>query len=110
LGGSGNDTSAFVESGHLSGSLDGGAGNNTLDFSAYTAGGIQVNLGTMAGTGTQRFWAALSAIFLFLVGSPATGYLRGPVTSTESNHRSGQRQRLVTASTQRCGKYHRWER
>jgi Ca2+-binding RTX toxin-like protein len=85
LGGSGNDTFAFVESGHLSGSLDGGAGYNTLDFSAYTAGGIQVILGTAAGTGTVTALGGTFSNISSLVGSPAVDTLRGPDTSTEFN-------------------------
>ena len=38
IGGSGDDTFAFQNGVTLGGTLDGGAGSNTLDFSAYTTG------------------------------------------------------------------------
>jgi ELWxxDGT repeat protein len=50
-GGSGNDTFAFADGASVAGTVDGGGGVNTLDYSAYTTG-VTVNLllGTATGT------------------------------------------------------------
>jgi hypothetical protein len=50
IGGSGNDTFAFNTGGRLAGTLDGGGGTNTLDYSAYV-GDITVNMQLGAATG-----------------------------------------------------------
>jgi len=57
LGGLGNDTFAFADSAVLAGDLpgtfiDGGAGNNTLDYTAYTTT-VYVNLSTHTTTGVN---------------------------------------------------------
>ncbi|GAB1476510.1 hypothetical protein MASR2M70_13440 [Bacillota bacterium] len=47
IGGSGNDVFALTNNGQLSGTVDGGAGLNTLDFSGYNKGdgsGVEVDL------------------------------------------------------------------
>jgi Ca2+-binding RTX toxin-like protein len=50
-GGVGNDILAFGAGASVSGKIDGGAGTNTLDYSAYTSS-VHVNLQTLAATGT----------------------------------------------------------
>jgi hypothetical protein len=50
VGGAGNDTFAFTNGGSLAGSIDGGGGSNTLDYSGYT-GDVTVNL--RLGTASQ---------------------------------------------------------
>jgi hypothetical protein len=50
IGGSGNDVFAFNTGGSLAGTLDGGGGTNTLDYSAYL-GDVTVNLQLGAATG-----------------------------------------------------------
>jgi hypothetical protein len=50
IGGSGNDTFAFSGSGSLSGTSNGGAALNTLDYSSYGSN-VSVVLSTGAATG-----------------------------------------------------------
>ncbi len=55
IGGSGNDTFTFSNGASVAsggGTLDGGGGTNTLDYSNYTTG-VTVNLGTGTATGTS---------------------------------------------------------
>jgi hypothetical protein len=49
-GGSGDDTFSIYDGGSLAGNLDGGSGNNTLDYSHYT-GNVIVNLALNTATG-----------------------------------------------------------
>src|SRR5262249_50829802 len=49
-GGSGNNTFVFSDGASVGGSIDGGPGTNTLDYSAYTSNVI-VNLAMSAATG-----------------------------------------------------------
>jgi hypothetical protein len=50
IGGASNDTFAFINGGSLAGSIDGGGGSNTLNYSGYT-GDVTVNL--RVGTASQ---------------------------------------------------------
>ena len=50
FGSDGSDTFAFVNSGAISGLIDGGLGANELDYSAYTAGAVSVNLNNSTAT------------------------------------------------------------
>src|SRR5262249_27191790 len=50
VGGASNDAFAFINGGSLAGSIDGGGGSNTLDYSGYT-GDVTVNL--RLGTASQ---------------------------------------------------------
>jgi len=52
LGGSGNDTFAFAAGGRFNGTLDGGLGANSLDYSRYRTG-VTVNLVLNTATGTK---------------------------------------------------------
>ncbi|MDH3229386.1 MAG: LEPR-XLL domain-containing protein, partial [Alphaproteobacteria bacterium] len=56
LGGGGDDTFALADGAEVSGLVDGGGGDNTLDFSAYTTGivanlaiGVATRIGTVRG-------------------------------------------------------------
>jgi Ca2+-binding RTX toxin-like protein len=53
-GGSGNDSFAFSGNATLSGSIDGGAGSNTLDYSSYNSA-VTFNLLTSSSTGLNGF-------------------------------------------------------
>ena len=44
VGGAGNDDFQFGPAGSLGGSINGGGGVNTLDYSGYTAKAVTVNL------------------------------------------------------------------
>jgi hypothetical protein len=48
-----------------------------LDYSAYTAGGIQVSLGTTGGTGTASALGGLFANISVLLGSSGNDTLKG---------------------------------
>lgn len=49
VGGAGNDTFKLVSSRYISGSIDGGAGMNTLDYSTFTTGvAVDLSAGTAA--------------------------------------------------------------
>jgi hypothetical protein len=52
VGGNGNATFYFTNTSNLTGTIDGGGGTNTLDYSAYTIP-VVVNLATSAGTGVH---------------------------------------------------------
>ena len=74
LTGSGqDDTFAFVTGGSISGNLDGGGGNNTLDYTSW-AGPITVNLASSTGPGIGGTFAHIDSI----VGSSASDTLIGP--------------------------------
>jgi Ca2+-binding RTX toxin-like protein len=83
--GNGNDTFAFSGSGCLSGSLDGGGGENTLDYSGYTAGGIQVTLGSLAYSGTATALGGSFSSIAFLIGSSLLDILTGPDSGATFN-------------------------
>ncbi len=51
VGGSGQDTFVFVDGVSFAGTIDGGGGTNTLDYSAWTTG-VTVNLAAGTATGT----------------------------------------------------------
>ena len=77
-GGAGEDTFVLSDGAGLSGSIDGGAGNNWLDYSAYTTG-VTVNLATGAATG---FGAATANIVNVRGGSgndTLTGNTKGNI-------------------------------
>ena len=63
FGSDGNDTFAFVNSGAISGLVDGGLGDNELDYSAYTAGAVSVNLNTFKATAIGGTFANI-AVFI----------------------------------------------
>ncbi|NLO98664.1 MAG: hypothetical protein GX091_11480, partial [Peptococcaceae bacterium] len=66
LGGSGDDTFAFNGNGRLTGSLDGGAGTNTLDYTEYDSGigsGVTVNLTTGSATGVGGTVSSIHNLF-----------------------------------------------
>lgn len=74
LGGSGLSNSfAFVTGGSISGNLDGGPGNNTLDYSGF-GGPVTVNLATDTATGIGGRFFFIDSI----VGSSASDTLIGP--------------------------------
>jgi hypothetical protein len=50
-GGAGADTFAFADGAGVSGTIDGGAGTNTLDYSAYASSNVLVNLQASFATG-----------------------------------------------------------
>src|SRR5262249_28321274 len=81
LGGAGNDTFTLKSAPPVALSLDGGAGSDTLDYSAYPSG-VTVNLLTGAATGLSRgisnFENATGSAFSdTLVGNDAANVLRG---------------------------------
>jgi hypothetical protein len=78
-GGSDDDTFAFAAAKAISGQIDGGAGSNTLDFSAYRTP-IIANLQTGAVTATKGF----SNIDTF-VGGASLDKLIGPNASNTWN-------------------------
>lgn len=80
VGGSGNDTFAFQPGGTLSGNLDGGAGTNTLDYSAL-AGPVTVNLQTDTASNLGGTFANVSNF----VGSAGSDSLIGPNVPTQWN-------------------------
>jgi putative cell wall-binding protein/Ca2+-binding RTX toxin-like protein len=88
IGGSGNDTFAIIDQGRLTGSIDGGAGSNTLDYSKYDNGdntGVKVDLSkdqrsaTAIGNGEPGMISNIQNV----VGSPYNDELIGH--ETESN-------------------------
>ncbi|MDD4369351.1 MAG: hypothetical protein PHP39_10525, partial [Oscillospiraceae bacterium] len=81
-GGGGNDIFRFVGNGSLSGSINGGDGTNSLDYSGYTAGGVTISLADTIGSGTAT---ALSGTFTgvtVFTGSPAADTLIGSDNAT----------------------------
>ena len=67
----GNDIFAFSDNGSLSGWINGGLGSNTLDYSAYTAGAISVDLEAATATGIGGIFSNIQV----LVGSAASDSL-----------------------------------
>lgn len=92
LGGPGNDNFDFLTGGSVAGNVDGGAGLNTLDYSAL-AGPITVNLATHTGPGIGGTFANISNF----IGSASLGdTLHGPagnnvwsITGTDSGSVGG---------------------
>lgn len=78
-GGVNNDTFSFGAGSSLSGTLDGGSGGNTLDYSSYGAA-VTVNIGLGTATGLGGF----SNVTDF-VGSASTDTLRGTTGSDVVN-------------------------
>ncbi len=64
-GGSGQDWFKLTESGRISGNLNGGVGDNALDYSSWTAA-IDVNLATRTGSGVT---GTISNVTILLGGS-----------------------------------------
>jgi hypothetical protein len=82
VGGSGNDTFKFTGSGSIAGTVNGGAGRDTLDYSAL-AGPVTINLQTLAATLIRGAAAGGFAGFESLVGSASTAdKLTGPDADT----------------------------
>ncbi|HEY2586240.1 MAG TPA: calcium-binding protein [Tepidisphaeraceae bacterium] len=79
-GGAGDDTFAFQPGGSVSGNIDGGAGTNTLDYSAL-AGPITINLQTNAAPGIGGVFANITNF----VGSAGSDTLIGPNATTQWN-------------------------
>ena len=73
LGGDGDDTFAFVNHGTLAGSLDGGAGTNSLDYSGYSAT-VSVNLSDSSATAIGGTFANINTFS----GSAASDTLSTP--------------------------------
>jgi hypothetical protein len=71
-GAAGNDSFVFGSSGQLTGSLAGGTGTNTLDYSARSTP-VSVNLGTGTATAVTKGISAIEAI----VGGSGTDTLTG---------------------------------
>jgi hypothetical protein len=76
VGGKGNDTFAFKSGGSVTGTLTGGGGTDTLDYSAYS-GALSVNLQTQTATGTGGF----AGIGKLVGGVAATSTLIGASTA-----------------------------
>ena len=79
-GGTGNDTFAFQPGGSVSGNIDGGAGTNTLDYSAL-AGPVTVNLQTRTASEIGGTFANISNF----VGSAGSDTMIGPDVNTQWN-------------------------
>ncbi|MFM7035677.1 MAG: beta strand repeat-containing protein, partial [Planctomycetia bacterium] len=76
VGGDGDDSFNFADAASLTGTVDGGGGHNTLDYSACTSA-IAVNVGTGAVTG-----AAAALHFDRVIGGSGIDTLTGPSTNT----------------------------
>src|SRR5579883_1118692 len=83
IGGSGNDTFKFSGSGSLSGTIDGGAGANTLDYSKYSSN-VLVALATGAASAVNGGKAGGFANIESFVGSSTASKstLVGPASAT----------------------------
>ena len=83
VGGTGNDTFKFVGTApSLSGTISGGLGKNSLDYSGFTAAAT-VNLQTLAATGLNSGASGGFSGIASLVGNPnASDTLIGPNTAT----------------------------
>ncbi|MGA9852407.1 MAG: hypothetical protein WBR15_05690, partial [Gammaproteobacteria bacterium] len=77
IGGSGNDVFAFTSAGSVSGTINGGGGANTLDYSGY-AGVVTVNLGTSAATAIDGGAGGGFSNIGTLAGNGANTTLTGP--------------------------------
>lgn len=80
-GGSGDDTFSIYDGGSLSGNLDGGPGNNTLDYSHYT-GNVIVNLALNTATGIGGALTNINGIIggagnNMFVGNAANNFFMG---------------------------------
>lgn len=71
IAGAGDDTFVFPDGASVPGALNGGGGNNTLDYSAYTTA-VSVNLLTSAATGTASI-----ASFSNVIGGSSNDTLIG---------------------------------
>ncbi|HZU36297.1 MAG TPA: hypothetical protein VFA18_10330, partial [Gemmataceae bacterium] len=82
-GGSGNDSFQFRAGASLSGTLDGGAGSNTLDYSLYGSN-VTVNLASAAATALNGGLSSGFAHIQSLLGNQGTSgnQLVGPATAT----------------------------
>ena len=61
-GGSGNDVFHLIGAGSLAGNLSGGTGTNRLDYSAYTAGPVAVNMQTSTATALGGTFSGISSL------------------------------------------------
>src|SRR5262249_52970193 len=91
VGGALDDTFAFASGGSLAGSIDGGAGANTLSYATYGSP-VTVNLATNTATGVGTTFSNMQN----LVGSPQGDTLIGPnvvsvwnITGTNSGDVNG---------------------
>jgi Ca2+-binding RTX toxin-like protein len=102
-GGSGNDTFKFSKGKSVSGTIDGGGGINTLDYSLY-ATGVTVNLpaGTATGAGTV-------ANIQNVTGSPANDTITGVAGSVLNGNggvdtlSGGSNDTFLIPTTQKAG-------
>ena len=78
-GGAGNDTFVFANGANESGSIVGGGGADTLDYSAYTTP-VTVNLGAKTATGTGG-----ASGFTNLIGGSGNNTLVGPTSDSTWN-------------------------
>jgi len=76
VGGTMNDSFAFSNGTSVSGTLNGGTGTNTLDYSLYLTA-VSVNIGAGTATGT----AGISNFQNFIGGSASSNTLTGPVAN-----------------------------
>jgi hypothetical protein len=102
-GGNGNDSFAFSGKASLSGSIDGGAGNDTLDYSNYSSAVI-FNLLTSSSTGLTGFSninilvgsksadtiIGSDADTLFIIDGSNSGSVNGIIFSSIENLQGGQ--------------------
>ncbi|MGB9428303.1 MAG: hypothetical protein WCC11_00245, partial [Gammaproteobacteria bacterium] len=77
IGGAGNDTFAFASGGSLSGTVDGGGGVNTLDYSAFGSA-VAVNLSNNSSTAINGGAAGGFSNIEALTGNGAGTTLTGP--------------------------------
>ena len=81
VGGNGNDSFAFSDRATLSGSINGGAGINTLDMSSYTTA-ISVN---MISSRVSHLGGSFSSIQSFIGGSSPANTIQGSNTGSVFN-------------------------
>ena len=84
VGGTGDDTFVFSAGATLTGGIDGGSGNNTLDLSAYTTA-TSINMPASRVTGAGNF----ASIQSFIGGSNFANKVTGPNMSSVFNITGG---------------------
>src|SRR5262249_34558004 len=80
VGGSAADTFTFADGAAVTGTIDGGAGTNALNYAAYTTP-VVVNLATNMATGAQGLAAGGILHFQRVTGGSAASTLDGPNTT-----------------------------
>ncbi len=77
-GGKGQDRFSLVGNGSLTGSINGGGGSNTLDYSGYTASAVEISLDSNQATGLGGTFNNIASF----IGSSEVDRITGPDTNT----------------------------